>query len=136
MQRISVPPLRDSLATCTVREVRERDESETSRLLRAARRARSRFRRGRSRDLPQSLHTPSRTRGSVAALTGMASSRHEKLRRIGVFDLGSNTILLLVMDSDGAVLRDLARITRLGQGVFESGELAPAAVARTEAAIA
>src|SRR5262245_25977946 len=98
MQRISVPPLRDSLATSTVREVRDRDESETSRLLRAARRTWSRFRRGRSRDLPQVLHTPSRTEWSVAALTGMANTRHEKLQRIGVFDLGSNTILLLVMD--------------------------------------
>ena len=31
----------------------------------------------------------------------MANTGHEKPRRIGVFDLGSNTILLLVMDADG-----------------------------------
>jgi len=56
--------------------------------------------------------------------------------RIGVLDVGSNTVLLLVLAADGAVLRDEARITRLGQGVFASGELAPEAVARTRAAIA
>ena len=66
----------------------------------------------------------------------MANAEQARPRRIGVFDLGSNTILLLVMGADGVVLRDLARITRLGQGVFDSGELAPAAVARTEAAVA
>jgi len=69
-------------------------------------------------------------------VTGMANSRHTESRPIGVFDIGSNTILLLVMAADGSVLRDLARITRLGQGVFESGELAPQAIARSEAAIA
>jgi len=56
--------------------------------------------------------------------------------RIGVLDVGSNTVLLLVLGADGAVLRDEARITRLGQGVFARGELAPEAVARTRAAIA
>ena len=66
----------------------------------------------------------------------MANTGHEKPRRIGVFDLGSNTILLLVMGADGRVVRDVARITRLGQGVFERGELAPEAIARTQAAIA
>src|SRR5262245_5402371 len=69
-------------------------------------------------------------------MTAMANIGHEKLRRLGVFDLGSNTILLLVMAADGAVVRDLARITRLGQGVFERGALAPEAIARSEAAIA
>lgn len=69
-------------------------------------------------------------------MTAMAKNEHANRAPIGVFDLGSNTILLLVMGADGAVVRDLARITRLGQGVFESGELAPAAIARTEAAIA
>jgi exopolyphosphatase/guanosine-5'-triphosphate,3'-diphosphate pyrophosphatase len=52
-----------------------------------------------------------------------------------VFDLGSNTILLLVLAADGAVIRDDARITRLGQGVFERGELAPDAKRRTLEAI-
>ncbi len=66
----------------------------------------------------------------------MANTGHEKPRRIGVFDLGSNTILLLVMGADGRVVRDVSRITRLGQGVFERGELASEAIARTQAAIA
>ena len=66
----------------------------------------------------------------------MANIEQEKPRRIGVFDLGSNTILLLVAGADGSVVRDLARITRLGQGVFERGELLPEAVARTERAVA
>jgi len=55
---------------------------------------------------------------------------------IGVLDVGSNTVLLLVVAADGSVLRDEARITRLGQGVFATGELAGEAVARTRAAIA
>ncbi|HTO06180.1 MAG TPA: Ppx/GppA family phosphatase [Myxococcota bacterium] len=65
----------------------------------------------------------------------MANAEHVGPRRIGVFDLGSNTILLLVMAADGSVIRDQARITRLGQGVFERGELAPDAIARTRAAV-
>jgi exopolyphosphatase/guanosine-5'-triphosphate,3'-diphosphate pyrophosphatase len=55
---------------------------------------------------------------------------------IGVLDVGSNTVLLLVLGADGAIRCDEARITRLGQGVFASGELAAEAVARTRAAIA
>jgi exopolyphosphatase / guanosine-5'-triphosphate,3'-diphosphate pyrophosphatase len=65
----------------------------------------------------------------------MANSEQARPSRIGVFDLGSNTILLLVMGADGTVIRDQARITRLGQGVFDRGELAPDAVERTRAAI-
>lgn len=69
-------------------------------------------------------------------MTAMANNEHAGTRRIGVFDLGSNTVLLLVIGSDGRVVRDLARITRLGQGVFERGELAPEAIARTREAVA
>ncbi|MGH2898491.1 MAG: exopolyphosphatase, partial [Solirubrobacteraceae bacterium] len=53
-----------------------------------------------------------------------------------MLDLGSNTVLLLVLDSAGRVIRDTSRITRLGQGVFASGALAAEAIARTRAAIA
>jgi len=56
--------------------------------------------------------------------------------RLGVIDVGSNTVLLLVIDANGSVIRDTSRITRLGQGVFASGALAPEAVERTRAAIA
>jgi len=65
----------------------------------------------------------------------MANAEHARPSRIGVLDLGSNTILCLVLGSDGRVIRDEARITRLGQGVFESGELAPDAVRRARDAI-
>jgi len=65
----------------------------------------------------------------------MANADRKGPRRVGVFDLGSNTILLLVLAEGGAVIRDEARITRLGQGVFERGELAPDAVRRTHDAI-
>jgi exopolyphosphatase/guanosine-5'-triphosphate,3'-diphosphate pyrophosphatase len=50
---------------------------------------------------------------------------------VAVIDLGSNSILLLVLGRGDRVLRDEARITRLGQGVFESGVLAPRALAGT-----
>lgn len=65
----------------------------------------------------------------------MANSGQARPARIGVLDLGSNTVLLLVVDARGRVIRDDARITRLGQGVFASLALAPEAVARTRAAI-
>ncbi|MEX2209017.1 MAG: Ppx/GppA family phosphatase [Myxococcota bacterium] len=66
----------------------------------------------------------------------MANVGQARPARIGVLDVGSNTVLLLVLDADGRVLRDVAHITRLGQGVFASGELAPEAILRTRAAIA
>jgi exopolyphosphatase/guanosine-5'-triphosphate,3'-diphosphate pyrophosphatase len=66
----------------------------------------------------------------------MANVGQARPGRIGVLDVGSNTVLLLVLDQHGAVVRDEAHITRLGQGVFASGALAPEAIARTRAAIA
>ena len=54
---------------------------------------------------------------------------------MAVLDLGSNTVLLLVLQRDGVVVHEEARITRLGQGVFDSGRLAPEAVERTERAV-
>jgi exopolyphosphatase/guanosine-5'-triphosphate,3'-diphosphate pyrophosphatase len=56
-------------------------------------------------------------------------------RKVGVLDLGSNTVLLLVMDESADVVTDEARITRLGQGVFASGRLHPLAWGRTSAAV-
>ena len=66
----------------------------------------------------------------------MANVGQTRPARIGVLDLGSNTVLLLVLEADGRVVRDAAHITRLGQGVFASGALAPDAIERTRAAIA
>jgi exopolyphosphatase/guanosine-5'-triphosphate,3'-diphosphate pyrophosphatase len=50
---------------------------------------------------------------------------------LAVLDLGSNTVLLLVMDPGGRVRLERAEITRLGEGVFERGRLADAARVRT-----
>jgi len=54
--------------------------------------------------------------------------------RVAAIDCGTNTIRLLVADADGGTLHEVTReavITRLGQGVDRSGELAPEALERT-----
>ena len=48
-----------------------------------------------------------------------------------VIDIGTNTLLLLVVDSDGRAVRDLCRFGRLGQGLDASGRLADEAIARS-----
>lgn len=60
-------------------------------------------------------------------------------RRVGAIDCGTNSIRLLIAEPDGARLRDVhreMRIVRLGQGVDATGQFAPEALARTEAALA
>ncbi|MCA9716462.1 MAG: Ppx/GppA family phosphatase [Myxococcales bacterium] len=56
-----------------------------------------------------------------------------------VIDIGTNTALMLVARrrADGSleIRDDLARITRLGEGVARTGRLAPAAIERTLAAL-
>lgn len=52
-----------------------------------------------------------------------------------MIDAGTNTLLLLVLDEGGAVVLERAEITRLGQGVFETGRLTKAAVDRARRAI-
>jgi exopolyphosphatase/guanosine-5'-triphosphate,3'-diphosphate pyrophosphatase len=59
--------------------------------------------------------------------------------RLACVDIGTNSVLLLVAEqgpSGPRALLDLATVTRLGQGVDRSGELAPEAVARTLACLA
>lgn len=54
--------------------------------------------------------------------------------RVAAVDMGTNSIRLLVAEPDDDDLRELARdmvITRLGEGVDDSGHLAPAALDRT-----
>ena len=58
------------------------------------------------------------------------------MTRVAAFDCGTNSLRLLVADIDlaRAELMDVARrmeIVRLGQGVDQTGRLAPQALART-----
>ncbi|HEY0465197.1 MAG TPA: Ppx/GppA phosphatase family protein [Polyangiaceae bacterium] len=50
-------------------------------------------------------------------------------------DIGTNSVRLLVSDAQGRELVRLMRITRLGQGVDVTGQLAPEAIARTVAVL-
>lgn len=58
---------------------------------------------------------------------------------VAAVDIGTNTVLLLVAerDADGSLvaIEEQATITRLGEGVDKTRTLAPAAIARTNAAI-
>ncbi|MCU1491583.1 MAG: Ppx/GppA phosphatase family, partial [Acidimicrobiaceae bacterium] len=54
---------------------------------------------------------------------------------VAAIDLGTNSTRLLVLDPSGATLAREMTITRLGEGVDRTGRLAPAAIARTVAAI-
>ena len=58
--------------------------------------------------------------------------------RVAAIDCGTNSVRLLVADLVGAEQRDVhreMRVVRLGQDVDRTGELAPAALARTRAAL-
>ena len=60
----------------------------------------------------------------------------ERLRSSGegglaAIDCGTNSTRLLVVDANGRTVERLMRITRLGQGVDRTGQLAPEAVDRT-----
>ncbi|MCV7430815.1 Ppx/GppA phosphatase family protein [Mycolicibacterium bacteremicum] len=59
--------------------------------------------------------------------------------RVGAVDCGTNSIRLLIAEGGADGLSDVhreMRIVRLGQGVDATGEFAPEALARTEAALA
>ena len=59
--------------------------------------------------------------------------------RVAVVDLGTNSTRLLVADVEGGRVREVARasrVTRLGQGVDATGELAPEAMDRVFAVLA
>jgi len=59
--------------------------------------------------------------------------------RVAAIDIGTNTVLLLVAERDASgqlvAVEERATITRLGEGVDKTRTLAPAAIARTNAAI-
>ncbi len=58
-------------------------------------------------------------------------------RRCASIDIGTNAVLLLVMESNGAFeeLLDTSTITRLGEGLLSTGALGPIAMERTAAAL-
>lgn len=53
--------------------------------------------------------------------------------RYASIDIGTNAVLLLILDFNGGVreILDVSTITRLGEGLIKTGELSPAAMART-----
>ncbi len=60
------------------------------------------------------------------------------MSRVGAIDCGTNSIRLLIADRVDGGLRDVhreMRIVRLGQGVDATGQFAPDALARTQAAL-
>ena len=61
------------------------------------------------------------------------------MTRVAAVDCGTNSIRLLIADSEGEVgLRDVVRemrVVRLGQGVDATGQFAPEAIERTRAAL-
>jgi exopolyphosphatase/guanosine-5'-triphosphate,3'-diphosphate pyrophosphatase len=62
----------------------------------------------------------------------------EQPMRVAAIDCGTNSIRLLIADIDGNNFREVVRdmeIVRLGQGVDETGEFHPDAIARTLAAV-
>jgi exopolyphosphatase/guanosine-5'-triphosphate,3'-diphosphate pyrophosphatase len=59
--------------------------------------------------------------------------------RVGVIDVGTNSVRVLIADGDWSRLKDLERdlvITRLGEGVDKDRRIKPAALRRTVSAIA
>jgi exopolyphosphatase/guanosine-5'-triphosphate,3'-diphosphate pyrophosphatase len=61
------------------------------------------------------------------------------MTRVAVVDLGSNSTRLLVADVEGDRVTELERrsiVTRLGEGVERTGELAPEAIERVHAVLA
>jgi len=48
----------------------------------------------------------------------------------GVIDIGTNTLLLLVISPEGGTLEDLCRFGRLGEGLDATGKLKPEAIER------
>lgn len=49
----------------------------------------------------------------------------------GVIDIGTNTLLLLIISPEGGTLEDLCRFARLGEGLDATGKLRADAIART-----
>ena len=76
--------------------------------------------------------------GAEPAMAGILEPRDMDVSRVGAIDCGTNSIRLLIADVVDGGLRDVhreMRIVRLGQGVDATGQFAPDALARTQAAL-
>lgn len=75
----------------------------------------------------------------LKALIGMSGEVTPAGRRFAVIDLGTNSVKVHVAEQDGAGhwtrVLDRSEVTRLGEGLTETGMIAPAAQERTLAAI-
>jgi exopolyphosphatase/guanosine-5'-triphosphate,3'-diphosphate pyrophosphatase len=61
---------------------------------------------------------------------------HDDAGNVAAVDIGSNSVRLLITDASGAELERDMQITRLGQGVDQTGVLHPDAIARTTLVLA
>src|SRR5215813_1675257 len=78
-------------------------------------------------------HEPRRRRCRAQRWGGVA-----RMNRVAAIDCGTNSIRLLIADAVDGELHDVhreMRIVRLGQGVDATGQFAPEALARTQAAL-
>lgn len=66
----------------------------------------------------------------------MRHSSSARQPRVGVIDLGSNTVLLLVLERGGRVVLERSKITRLAHGVFTTNRLDSKRTAETRAVVA
>jgi exopolyphosphatase/guanosine-5'-triphosphate,3'-diphosphate pyrophosphatase len=71
----------------------------------------------------------------LKALIGLGAEEPAPGRRFAVIDLGTNSVKLFVGERDGAGqwtrVLDRSEVTRLGEGLAETGRISPAAQART-----
>jgi exopolyphosphatase/guanosine-5'-triphosphate,3'-diphosphate pyrophosphatase len=69
---------------------------------------------------------------------GLVATVEDRPERYAVIDVGTNSVKFHVAERDGAGFRpvaDRADVSRLGEGIQETGAIAPAAIERTVAAI-
>jgi exopolyphosphatase / guanosine-5'-triphosphate,3'-diphosphate pyrophosphatase len=75
----------------------------------------------------------------LRSLIGLGVEEPAPGRRFGVIDLGTNSVKLFIGERDGTGhwtrVLDRSEVTRLGEGLAETGRIAPAAQERTLAAV-
>ena len=76
--------------------------------------------------------------GTLSPLTWGDSNckmQNSKLQSKAFIDIGTNSVLLLIIDQNKNILADEAAITRLGEGLAQKSEFIPQAMDRTFAAL-